>query len=490
MSKEIGSDSLNDILDLSKIEADRVDLETIDFDLVSVVESVVELMAVRANEKELELASFIGPEVPMRLKGDPGRLRQILLNLVGNAVKFTERGGVRIEVVGEAGEDESASARLRFRIVDSGIGIAEDRRDTLFEMFVQADNTTTRRFGGTGLGLAICRKLVRRMDGDITLRSSVGIGSTVEFTVSLDRGPFFRDAAFEDLRDAMTDKQVLIVDASEVNREVARAYMRALSAEVLLATGMDEALGLLYGHPFDIVIVDHAMVNEDGKALAELIRADRRFDDCALVLTMSAAESARRDAASWIGVDAVIAKPLLRTSLLEAMCPLLNIEGYGGEGVAAAEPSPDAPSPRELRLLLVEDNKVNQMVASELLTKIGHRVDIAANGVEAVRMHGGFPYDLILMDMQMPEMDGLEATRRIRAAEHGDVRIPIVAMTANAMVRDRKSCLEAGMDDYISKPIDVEELYRKTALWGAAKSPSRDRDGERKDRPVALVRAS
>ncbi len=323
---------LNDILDLSKIEADRVDLETIDFDLVSVVESVVELMAVRANEKELELASFIGPEVPLRLKGDPGRLRQILLNLVANAVKFTERGGVRIEVVGEAGEDESASARLRFRIVDSGIGIAEDRRDTLFEMFVQADNTTTRRFGGTGLGLAICRKLVRRMDGDITLRSSVGIGSTVEFTVSLDRGPFFRDAAFEDLRDAMTDKQVLIVDASEVNREVARAYMRALSAEVLLATGMDEALGLLYGHPFDIVIVDHAMVNEDGKALAELIRADRRFDDCALVLTMSAAESARRDAASWIGVDAVIAKPLLRTSLLEAMCPLLNIEGYGGEG--------------------------------------------------------------------------------------------------------------------------------------------------------------
>jgi len=465
---------VNDVLDFSKIEAGKIDIEAIDFDPRSVVEEVVEMLAERAQSKGLELTFLVQHDVPDVLSGDPGRLRQVLTNLLGNAIKFTERG----EVTVTASFDRSAGppGRLRFEVADTGIGIPEAARGRLFAPFSQGDGSTTRRYGGSGLGLTISKQLVDLMQGRIGFESAVGRGSRFWFVVPT--GPP-REQGGERIgpRKSLSGLRVLVVDDNGTNRKLLSMLLSKWGAHPVEADGGESGLETVRaaaarGAPFDLAILDHAMPTLSGVDLARVIRADRALASVRLVLLTSLIVRGQGDLAREAGFDGYLAKPIRRSRLYEC---LRAVMGKKSPALPAAGPPPPLVTSRSLeeaerrarlRVLLAEDNGVNQKVASTILKKIGVRVDVVENGAESVRAAAERRYDLILMDCQMPEMDGFEATRAIRAREaETGVRVPIIALTAHAMQGDRERCLESGMDDYLTKPLQRDALLAALKRW-------------------------
>ena len=479
---------LNDILDFSKIESRKLDLESVPFAVRDVVSQTLRPMGVRSAEKGLELICDVGADVPATLVGDPTRLKQILLNLIGNAIKFTERGHVLVEV--RELLRRGSSALLQFSVSDTGIGVPREKHDTIFEAFNQADGSTTRRFGGTGLGLTISATLVRLMGGRIWLESEPGAGSTFHFTAGFDivEGPAVRQEP------QLADVPVLVVDDNAVNRRILESQLvRHQMAPTLVKSGRDAldslATAVRNGYPFRLMLLDNHMPDMDGFGVVEEIR---RRPELAGTVTMMLSSSGRPgDAARCreLGIAAFLTKPVDADALLDAIVRLLERAAPSAPKredapLAAAkigEARPSLPSPVEpKRVLLAEDNVVNQRVASGLLSKRGHRVTIVENGREALDALERETFDLVLMDLQMPVMGGLDATAAIRERERrtgGHVRI--VAMTAHAMSGDRDRCLSAGMDDYLSKPIDqallfeaVEQRARAAAAPETARAPA------------------
>ncbi|MBV8889744.1 MAG: response regulator, partial [Alphaproteobacteria bacterium] len=463
---------INDILDVSKLEAGRIELEAIDFDLVDTVEASVSLLGPKANEKGLELSVLVDPAARRGFRGDPTRLRQILLNLVGNAVKFTDRGGVSVEVSLRTPADP-ASARLHFSVSDTGIGMSEEVRGNLFQKFSQADSSITRRFGGTGLGLAICKELVGLMGGDIGVDSAPNRGSHFWFEVSLP--PAFNPTIGRRvLPERLAALRVLLVDDIAMNRRVLSGQLAALGIEAAAVGDGVSAMAALQrasreGRPFDLVIIDQVMPGLTGDTLVPRIRALPEVGATKLLIASSGAHALSPEARAVL--DGVLTKPVREQLLLEALGRLF---GAPAPGRAGREPlsGPAEAAGRPLRVLVAEDNKTNQQLAVMLLRNAGHRADLAENGVEAVEAVRRGGYDLVLMDVQMPVLDGIEATRRIRALPAPVNAVPIIALTAHAMSGARDKYLAAGMDDYLSKPLDPEALLDALAALGAARTLS------------------
>ena len=464
-------DIINDILDFSKIEAGRLELEVEDFDLPALADGVIELLVHRAHGKGIDVAVCVAPDVPALLRGDSGRLRQILINLVGNAVKFTEQGGVSLEATLDSADQQTA--RVRFAVRDSGIGISEEVQAKLFDRFTQADASTTRRYGGTGLGLAICRQLVALMEGEIGVTSTPGEGSTFWFSVPLPRQVVSaaEAARAEEVRAALHGGRALVVADSAFGR---RSWQQQLGGFGMSVDGAADGLSAMAAlrealrrrQTFDLVIVDDGVPAIDRAALVGRLRGSPEGDLVKLVLARAAERGDAVAAGEAAGFDAVLTKPLRHGALRSCLESLFG----AAPRATPCHPVPAAPAvanePVEgLGILLVEDNEVNQMLASTMLAKAGHSVDIAGNGLEAIEAFRGGEYGLILMDMQMPEMDGLEATRQIRGLGGWASQVPILAMTANAMAGDRERCLQAGMNDYLAKPVDRRELFEKIAHW-------------------------
>jgi PAS domain S-box-containing protein len=467
---------INDILDVSKIEARRLTLEHVPFAVRDTIEDSVKLLAPRAAQKGLELSCRIAPDVPATLAGDPGRLRQILLNLVGNAVKFTDRGEVGVEVtVAEWGGDD---VLLRCTVRDTGIGVPEDKQWQIFGAFVQADASTTRRYGGTGLGLTISSQLVEMMGGRLWLESKPGAGSRFHFVVRLDL-PRDVEAAPPVALDFRTIR-ALVVDDNATNRMILAEILASWQMAAAEAATAGEALDMLReavaaGRPFHLVLTDALMPEVDGHELARQIAADDRLEAVRIVLLTSAGSPAIRGRRA-ARFAATLVKPVKQSELLDAIVTALaEPDGEAGRAVPAP-PAVPAPRPgraaRALRVLVAEDNPTNQKLVSALLDQHGHQASIVDNGRLAVERAAREPFDLILMDVQMPEMSGLEATVAIREAErHTGRHVPIVALTARAMTGDREQCLAAGMDAYVSKPVRPEELFAAIAAIADGRMP-------------------
>jgi len=459
---------IDDLLDLSKIEAGRLELETIDFDVATAVEDVLDLLAERARSKGLELGCVVQADVPAMVNGDPGRLRQILLNLVGNALKFTHEGGVSVRV-SRAALQGTASV-LRFEVTDTGIGIPAAAHARLFRPFSQADASTTRRYGGTGLGLAISKRLCEAMGGAMGVESEPGRGTTFWFTAGLGAGS--DDSLLAARTSFLHGCRVLVVNDQPAAATVLGEQLRAWGVASEEAPDAPSALRQLgaaaaSGAPHHAVVVNARMGGTDAVELARAVTADPALAGMPLVVLSSSGQPASPGA----GITTWLVKPMRPTRLLGALSEALGDAGRRGARGAAISASHGAASgsiaePR-LSILVAEDNKVNQRVITRMLQKLGHRVDIAADGLEAVNALRHILYDLVLMDCQMPGMDGFEATRAIRAGEAGSPgHIPIVALTANAMQGDREQCLAAGMDDYIAKPVTKQTLAAALERWG------------------------
>ncbi len=472
---------INDILDFSKIEAGKLNLEEIDFDLISLLEDFSNVMAVKASEKQLELIIFSEDDVPNLVVGDPGRLRQILTNLVGNAIKFTSRGEVKVQVTCTENTDEDVL--LKFIVKDTGIGIPEDKVGQLFQKFVQVDASTTRKFGGTGLGLAISRELAELMGGSIGVESEYGKGSTFWFTVRMKKQKkvSHNELIFpEDLQDV----RILIVDDNVSNREILRIRLKSWGARPEEAPDAFNALKILKtakkeNNPFQLCIIDMQMPEMDGETLGKIIATDKELSNTILVMLTSI--GIRGDVRKYeeIGFSAYLTKPIRHRELFDVLTTLLSLHKKQGVGDKKTFFSPSIITRHRIRelqkgykkfnaeVLLVEDNLTNQQVAGGMLDKLGIRPDIVNNGKEAIELLSEKKYDLVLMDVQMPEIDGLQATQIIRDRS-SSVRqhdIPIIAMTAHAFEEDRNRCIEVGMNDYISKPILLEKLVSMLEKW-------------------------
>jgi signal transduction histidine kinase/DNA-binding response OmpR family regulator/HPt (histidine-containing phosphotransfer) domain-containing protein len=489
---------INDILDFSKIEAGRLELESIDFDLRQTVEDVCELLAERAQAKGLELACVLHDTVPASVRGDPGRLRQILINLLGNAIKFTERGEVVVRVL-PAGQDERAVV-LRFEVQDTGIGIPPDARPRIFQAFTQADESMTRRYGGTGLGLAIARQLVEMMEGTIEVESEAGRGSTFWFTARLGRAA--ADVRRE--RSRRSDVQgvrVLIVDDNDTNRELLHHQVTSWGMTDGVARDAPRALEMLRaaadsGRPYQVVILDMMMPDMDGLELARRIKADKALAAARLILLTSIGLRGDAALARRAQIDAYLSKPVRQSELFNCLATVLGRAPQDTELVTRHTLSEARPRLAG-RVLLAEDNPVNQEVVLSMLDGVGCAVDVAADGEEALAMLAKQSYDLILMDCQMPRRDGYEATREVRrreAAAGSGRRTPVIALTANAMEGDRERCLEAGMDDYLPKPLRPGALYAALARWmqgprlaARADGPKAKPAGKRRRAPAAAT---
>jgi len=480
---------INDILDLSKMEAGKMTIEPIPFDLQVSLEEVVDLLAPRASAKGLDLMLDYPPSAPRYLVGDPGRIRQIVLNLAGNAVKFTSGGHVLVEV--ECLERNEAAVAVRIAISDTGIGIPAENVDLLFEKFTQADSSTTRRFGGTGLGLAISKRLVELMGGTLGVTSREGQGSTFWFRLPLpmDPSPSLPVPPAADL----AGLRALVVGDSHVHRRVIAARLKSWGIRHEEASETDDAVarlraGAARGEPVDVVICDQGAREDFGERLARQVRADPALRSTLLLALVSG--MLRGDALRFeqAGFSAFLEKPVRASDLMDALATVWEGRRHGApaplvtrhtlaEGRAQSRPTPSdgVALPSSLsgcRVLLAEDNVVNQKVAMRILEKMGCRVDVAANGREAVQMLERLPYHAVFMDCQMPEMDGYEATTEIRRREGSARRTPIIAMTANAMQGDRELCLAAGMDDYISKPVQLDKLRRALERWAETALPA------------------
>jgi PAS domain S-box-containing protein len=455
---------INDVLDFSKIEAGKLTLERIPFDPGTMLEEVADLLAPQAAKKQLELCCAVSPDVPARLVGDPHRLRQVLTNLVGNAVKFTAEG--RITLAAAVLEDTPARARLRLSVSDTGIGIPKERQATIFECFAQADASTARRYGGTGLGLAISRQLVELMGGRLQLESEPGQGSTFWVDIALEKAPAADAPAPPPA--ALTGLRVLVVDDCEVNRRTLTAHLRAWGCAAEAAASGREALAALRAAaaqaPYQLVLLDLEMPEMAGEAVAAAVAADAQLGRPALVaLSVTGTRAAVPE-----GFVAQLAKPVRRARLLDAVSMVVH------ERHPAAPPTATAAASglEGLRVLLAEDNPINRKVALRMLAKLGVVATAVEDGRAAVAAVERERFDAVLMDVQMPELDGFEATARIRLSEaSGGAHVPIIAMTAHAMEGDRERCLRAGMDGYVSKPVKTEELAR--ALAAAIRPASR-----------------
>ncbi|MBV8269486.1 MAG: response regulator, partial [Planctomycetaceae bacterium] len=464
---------INDILDLSKIEAGRLDLEAIDFSLHESLGNTVKALALRAHKKQLELACHIASDVPEALVGDPGRLRQVVVNLVGNAIKFTESGEVIVSVEKESQARDEVC--LHLRVADTGVGIPRERQGLIFEAFTQADSSTTRQYGGTGLGLTISSKLVAMMGGRIWVESEVGRGSTFHFTVRLGvrRNARAAPAAVEPT--SVHDLPVLVVDDNATNRRIleeilTKWHMKPKAVADGRAALAEMKRAAAFGEPFALVLADAVMPEMDGFTLIEEIKQHPSLDGASLLMLSSADQSRDIARCRQLGVSSYLIKPIKQSELLDAIMTALSTSSVketrgdltaGGRHIGPRESSVPL---QGLRILLAEDNAVNQTLAVILLEKKGHTVVVAGNGTEALAAWERQPFDLILMDVQMPGMDGLEVTARIRDQEKGSSRhIPIIAMTAHAIKGDREHCLEAGMDGYVSKPIQAKELFQAIA---------------------------
>ena len=471
---------INDILDFSKIEARKLELEINDFDLHATVEEVAELLALKAQEKGLELVCLIAPDVPSRVQGDAGRLRQVLVNLGSNAVKFTHQGEVVIRVALDGEDEESVS--IRCSIADTGIGIPADKLPLLFTPFTQADSSTTRRYGGTGLGLAISRQLVEMMGGEIGVESEPGRGSTFWFTIRLDKSSSSASApSMAEARASLQGVKVLVVDDSATNRLLVTTLLNNWGCRWAEATNAEEALAALQqamamGDPFRAALLDMHMPDLDGETLGARIRADRALGQPALVMMTSLGDGGDAARLRQIGFTGYLTKPVRRAILYDCLVQALTQAGsQRREGERPPEEAKAAITPRarrsaaqgSQRILLVEDNATNQLVALSMLEKLGYRAGAVANGLEAIAALRSIPYDLVLMDCQMPEMDGFEATRRIRSGEASvlNPQVPIIAMTAYAMKGDRERCLEVGMDDYVPKPVQLDDVAAALERW-------------------------
>jgi two-component system sensor histidine kinase/response regulator len=452
---KVSADSLlvviNDILDFSKIEAGKMELDQTAVDVRMVVADALKTVALRADEKHLDLTADVHSLVPAKVIGDPARLRQVLLNLLGNAIKFTREGEVSVEV--SVADPEARPVRLLFTVADTGIGVAAEKLVSIFQPFEQADGSTTRKFGGTGLGLSICTKLVGLMDGEIGVQSEPGKGSRFWFDLPAD----VLESAQAAPAHLLDRARVLIAADRAKSRTSLRAMVERLGATVQTASSRDGAVSEMKDGRFDLLLVDSQMAGADG---FEVARCAQRLPSPPEIVMMLGASDLHADAGECksLGIGYYVMKPVSEAELAAALHRALH--GLGRESLIAVPVAPvDTPS---LAVLLAEDNVVNQKLATRLLEKMGHRVTLAANGEEAVRAHARGAFDLILMDVQMPEMNGFEATARIREREQitGD-HVPIVALTAHAIQGDRERCLAAGMDDYLSKPLNASALAQK-----------------------------
>ena len=469
---------INDILDFSKIEAGKLEIEPIPFDLQVAASEVVDLLAPRANEKDLEIILRYAPDTPRYLTGDPGRIRQILMNLAGNAIKFTDTGHVLIQI---EPLELTENPLLKISVNDTGIGIDRAQQKKLFQSFSQADASTTRKYGGTGLGLAISKQLVELMGGEIGVESKPGKGSSFWFTLRLPRSEEpqaqpIPPSGFEGMR-------VLIIDDLEVNRTVLSEQLARWNLRSDAVGSADEAIQMLEeaaatSDPYEIAIVDFQMPGMNGEDLGKRIKSDPRIQQTRLVLMTSSGNKGDGNRFKRAGFAGYLVKPARPDTLRDVLavvagnptaCSNLVTRHSVAELRAIEEDSePSTPSGVPCRVLLAEDNIVNQKVAKKMLEKMGCTVDVAANGQEALDMWSQLPYDIVFMDCQMPELDGYGATEAIRRQETNGRHTPIVAMTANAMEGDRERCLASGMDDYISKPVAADVLASVLTRWTAA----------------------
>lgn len=462
---------INDILDFSKVEAGKLDLELLDMDMRDTVEDVARLLAIQAHAKGLEVIALIDPSLPDLLRGDAGRLRQVLLNLGGNAVKFTQKGEVSIEC--KVVQKDERGVVIRCEIRDTGMGIPASRIDALFKAFTQVDASTTRRFGGTGLGLSIVQRLVELMDGEVGVSSEEGIGSTFWFTARMGIASDTtkaRPAPPTELR----GQRIIIVDDNMTNRKVLMGQLSLCGMDAVCASSADEALSLMRHaatahRPFEVALLDHQMPGCDGATLGKTILAEPALRGARLILLTSSGQRGDGRMFSELGFAGYLLKPVTHRDLTDCLMMVLGTRAEGWR--MATQPIVTRHALRSQRqreahhILLAEDNVVNQKVACRILEKLGYRVDVAADGQAAFDAWQSGRYHLILMDCQMPVMDGYETTRKIRANESGDRRIPIIALTAHAMKGADNECRAAGMDDYLSKPIDREQLQKSLSRW-------------------------
>ncbi len=471
---------INDILDFSKVEAGKLRVDTMPFDVVRAVEEVLELLAPQAEAKNLEMLFSAASDLPGSIRGDPGRVRQVMLNLVGNALTYTHTGHILVEMARMEPPRPGAAAFVKCSVTDTGIGVPTDRQHLLFQQFSQANPTTERVSGGTGLGLAIGRRLIELMGGEIGFHSQLDVGSTFWFTLPIPADAAFR--AVERDEHLSGNVKVLFVDDYAPNRQLMSRQLRTWRARHACAESADQAMSLLStardeGQPFDIALIDYRMPGVDGLELGARIKRESAFADMPLVMVVPSTYRSRSDLFLSAGFVDILAKPLLRASQLRTVlvkqCGLLSkskltlaVQSQNRPATAKVGSIPIDDRFRGTRVLVADDNAVNQVLARRLLERLGCRVDVAVNGIEAVRMGLEERYDIIFMDCWMPEMNGYAATERLRHAEaKSAVRTPIVALTANAMAEDRAQCLAAGMDDHLTKPVDLDDLRRALQTW-------------------------
>jgi PAS domain S-box-containing protein len=517
---------INDILDFSKIEAGKLSLEVIDFDLRETVESGVEMLAERAHKKNIELACWIDPEVPVRLRGDPIRLRQILANLVSNAVKFTEKGEVLVHVTGLERRQKASSFEfgvssdprretqepkleipwVRFEVKDTGIGISPQAMARIFQEFTQADGSTTRKYGGTGLGLTISKQLVTLMQGEIGVESAPGQGSTFWFQLPFENQAAAEAGPADAAVDALDGLRVLVVDDSSSHRQILHQQLQQWRLQDEFASSTAEALALIQnaaraGHPYPLLLIDIDLPDTDGLSLAQTIKNDPQLAAGRIIMFTTLLNRLNTTTMKATGISACLVKPLRQSRLLECLVDVMSASGAASARPMEVDPCSSGSAAmhaaaRHVRILLAEDNMVNQRVALKQLKKLGFSADCVSNGNEVLAALQRVPYDIIIMDCQMPEMDGYEVTRRIRQGGsdsyiHLRSAPYIIALTANAMHGDREHCLSLGMNDYLTKPLhlhDLEAVLQRALLRISPTTPSPESTAASEPEPDALDR--
>ena len=466
---------INDILDFSKIESGKMAIEHIPFDLRLTIEDTLELLAPNAQSKHLELVGLIAANLPTAVIGDPGRIRQILSNLIGNAIKFTDTGEVLVQVMPV--DEEASGLKLRFEIIDTGVGLTAGAQAKLFQSFTQADSSTARKYGGTGLGLAICKRLTELMGGEIGLYSMPGTGTCVWFTIMLEAQTESSVPAALPAVDNLEGLRICLIDDNATNRSLLQYHASAWKMPYDSAEDGTAALPLLRqaaqdGKPFDLAIIDMHMPGMNGMELGAAIKADPALRQTKLVLLTSLGQRGDAKLAQAAGFSGYLTKPVRKAHLYDCLRLVMGQTSTapGGQGTEQPEPSlitrhQVAELHAQVKLLVVDDNPINQKVAVKMLEKLGYRVDVAGNGNEALAALTRHRYNLVFMDCQMPELDGFKTTRMIRSHEQPGTRLPIIAMTANAMQGDREHCLSSGMDDFVSKPVKSQDLSKVLTQW-------------------------
>ncbi|MGA1869729.1 MAG: response regulator [bacterium] len=462
---------INDILDFSKIEAGTITFEIIDFDIRTMVEDIAEIFSFKAKEKELEIATLISPHVPLCMRGDPGRLKQVMINLVSNAIKFTTRGEVVMYL--ELIKETNTYATVRFKVTDTGIGISKENRLKLFDSFSQVDSSDTRLYGGSGLGLAISKNLINNMDGQIGVESEEGCGSTFWFTVTLEKQDAPHAIPFANIKGI----KVLIVDDNATNRKILRYYLNSWGCIIDEAEDDHQTFKKLHsavkeGAAFNIALVDFYLPGTDIWGLAKKVKKDKVIHNTHLILLTSKTERGDAAKSKKVGFSAYLPKPVRQAQLYDCVAMVMGISQVSGEHpeedrdcVLVTRHKISEEKRKKIRILVAEDNIVNQTMASLMLKKAGFLCDVVANGLEVIEAISKIPYNLILMDCQMPGMNGFEAATEIRRREEGKTHIPIIAMTGYAVTGYMEKCINAGMNDYISKPLSMDKLIEMTEKW-------------------------